>query len=451
MEGRVIAVSLIIVLGVGTGAQDSNSSTDGVDRREQVLLYGIETDVLTVIADLTGEKIDTYNDLLTSVLNQTRDPQIAQSIFRLWDETSYEYGEEIARQELAKVLDDFDYSVPVVQSAMAYLANRKDTDSMTALLEMSEHQNSAIAASAVRALGKIGLTGTDLASPEVLLERLIESDPVAEEDLVAALIVTLGELAYAPASDELVLIVEDTGSSMGHRRLASMSVGKIGRPEDYPIIERVYYESDDAMLRSYALAGLAEFPEQDTTAILVQALKRDPFWRIRVTAAEKLAGERDEEVAELLRYKAGNDPVNQVRIAALRSLGTLANNRTRRFLLDFFQDDSRSTETRLASLNVLLENKIPETPDAINTVMDALWEKDQGRFLEFTGREISRASWKALAPLYERMLDHQSWLLQVYAIRGIRRNSIDRLNARIEALDVDGADGRVRREIDSGN
>ncbi|MDF1568104.1 MAG: HEAT repeat domain-containing protein [Spirochaetaceae bacterium] len=434
----------LLILGSPLYAQETEESRDEVDKREQTLLYGIDSEVMGVLGDLQQDKIGSYNDILTTVVEETRNRDIIQGIYRLWNDTDYLDGLPLARRELAKVTEDEDYETSVVQTAMAFIADQEDGESIPLLMELSSHRDSGLAASAVRSIAKMPPEDIDATS---LLDRLKKEDPVSEEDLIAALIVTLGELGYTPAADELVMIAEDAGASAGHRRLACVSIGQIGRESDYQVVENIYFESDDAMLRSYALAGLAEFPGHETDDILIQALKRDSFWRIRVTAAEKLSGADSDEIGDLLMYKAANDPVNHVRIASLRSLGSISGGKYRRFLLDYYKNERHATDVRLACLSVLVENQIPGTKDAVNTVMDELWEKDPGRFLEFTCRDLSLAEWKDLAPVYERMLDHPSWLIQIYGIRGIRRNGIASLEGRVTAMDADGFDGRVRREI----
>jgi len=452
--------------GEGSNADTSNSENISneeekapeVDRRKEILLYGIDNEVKTVIADLQREKLDIYNELLLSVIKETRNTDIIQSIYRLWDETSYSDGLVIAREELNKVIEDEDFDPATVQSAIAFIADQKDRDSLSLLYQLSSERDTRLAAASIRAIGKIS-DRTTSATPDsdntdeneaALLERLKKEDPVAEDDLVAALIVTLGNLRYQAAADELVGIVEDTGGPSGHRRLACISLGKIGRSEDFEIVERIYFETEDATLRSYALAGLAEFPDQDTIDILIQALKRDSFWRIRVTAAEKLAGKEGEGINELLRYKASNDPVTQVKAASLKTLGKSGNQENADFLLEYFKNNRNGTDVRLTALSVLVENEIQGTNDAINSVMDELWEKDEGRFLEFVCRDLSRSEWPELAPVYKRMMTHSNWLLQIYGIRGIRRNNIPSLQGDIDSLDREGVDGRVRREITIG-
>jgi len=426
-----------------------------VDKRKEILLYGIDNEVKTVLADLQREKLDTYNQLLQDVIKETRNSDIIQSIYRLWDETAYIDGLAIAREELTKVIEDEDFDSTTVQSAIAFIADQKDSESLSLLYQLSTERDTRLAAASIRAIGKIP-AGTmsesenPLENEAKLLERMQKEDPIAEDDLVAALIVTLGDLRYLPAADELVGIVEDTGGSSGHRRLACISLGKIGRSEDFQIVERIYFEEEDATLRSYALAGLAEFPEQDTVDILIQALKRDSFWRIRVTAAEKISGKEGEGINELLRYKASNDPVTQVKIASLNTLGSTGDLDNSDYLLEYFKNNRNGTDVRLTALSVLVKNRITGTNEAINTVMDKLWDKDEGRFLEFVCRDLSRSEWPELAPIYKRMMTHTNWLFQIYAIRGIRRNEISSLEGDIKTLDRDGVDSRVRREITIG-
>ncbi len=450
----IISLPLIFAQESADETSSKENSEPEVDRRKEVILYGIDEEVKTVLADLQRENLDIYNELLLSVIHETRNTDIIQAIYRLWDDTSYKDGLAVAREELNKVLEDEDFNSTTVQSAIAFIADMKDTESLPLLYKLSDERDKRLAAASIRALGQIpqaeGNEERNGENDAGLLELLKKKDPIAEDDLVAALIVTLGELGYEPAANELSKIAEDSGGSAGHRRLACISLGKIGRSEDYKIVERIFFESEDATLRSYALAGLAEFPDQETVDILIQALKRDSFWRIRVTAAEKLAGKSGDGIDELLRYKASNDPVTQVRIASLKTLGKSGEPVNFEYLLGFFKNKRNGTEVRLAALSVLLSDKLPGTNDAVNSVMDELWEKDEGRFLEFVCRDLSRTDWVELDPVYERMLSHTNWLLQIYGIRGIRRNNIQTLQEKVNELDKDGIDSRVRREVTTG-
>jgi len=462
MKIRIIMILLAVIISspllFSQESADETSSQEKsvpeVDRREEIILYGIDDEVKTVLSDLQREKLDKYNELLLSVIHETRNADIIQAIYRLWDDTSYKDGLAVGREELNKVLEDEDFDPTTVQSAIAFIADQKDSESLPLLYQLSDERDSRLAAASIRAIGKIPrIEGGEEQTDDydaMLLERLKKEDPIAEDDLVAALIVTLGELGYEPAADELSGIVEDSGGSAGHRRLACVSLGKIGRSEDFDIVERIFYESGDATLRSYALAGLAEFPDQDTADILIQALKRDSFWRIRVTAAEKLAGKNGDGIDELLRYKATNDPVTQVRVASLKTLGLSGEPENFDYLLDFFKNNRNGTDVRLVALSVLVKNNITGTNDAVDSVMDELWEKDEGRFLEFVCRDLSRTDWVELGPLYQRMLSHSNWLLQIYGIRGIRRNSIQTLQGKVNDMDRDGVDSRVRREVTNG-
>ncbi|MDT8299252.1 MAG: hypothetical protein RQ801_13175, partial [Spirochaetaceae bacterium] len=207
----------LLILGSPLYAQETEESRDEVDKREQTLLYGIDSEVMGVLGDLQQDKIGSYNDILTTVVEETRNRDIIQGIYRLWNDTDYLDGLPLARRELAKVTEDEDYETSVVQTAMAFIADQEDGESIPLLMELSSHRDSGLAASAVRSIAKMPPEDIDATS---LLDRLKKEDPVSEEDLIAALIVTLGELGYTPAADELVMIAEDAGASAGHRRLA---------------------------------------------------------------------------------------------------------------------------------------------------------------------------------------------------------------------------------------
>ena len=450
-------------LDVATSPLNSNSLPDSmrvnlpvenpseeVDRRKSVLLNGIDSEVATILTELRREKNEKYNDVLKDILQETRNSSIATGIYSLWEETSYKAGLVIAENELVKVVDELAFEPATVKAAMSYLAKLKHFKSQNLLIEIVDNRNSEIATSAVRAIGLMG-GAVDAARIKRLLDKLKAEDPFVEEELVAALIVALGDLRYGPAADELIAIVDDASIPAVHRRFACISVGKIGRIEDYEVIERIYYETDDANLRSYALAGLAEFPNRDDiTAVLIQALKRDSFWRIRMIAAEKLSESDAPGVRELLRYKIVNDPVKQVRIASVHALGKSSNRRDWNFLIEYFVNSKNPSDIRLASFLALTENRIPGTEKAVFSIMDRLWKEDKERFLEFICLEASKIEWAALATVYERMLNHENWVIQVYGIRGIRRNNIVSLMNKINSFDREGIDERVRREVRHG-
>ncbi len=444
-----------------TDKPEENSKSEApVDRQRQVLLYGIDSEVLDVLSSLQSEGVDTYNPLLKELLGEIRNPDIRSKIFQLWEITKWEDGVESAENELRKVLNDDLYDVAVIQAAAYYLAQSSDKADIHLLAELSEARDSRIAATAVRSIGKIAEKSSIPESEvekvgEPLLQKFLKEDAYEEDELTAALIVTLGKLKYTPSADALLAVAEDEGSPGGHRRFACVSVGKIGRPEDYESIEQIYFTSKDANLRAYALAGIAEFP-RDSSDILVQALKRDSFWRIRLTAAEKLGNipagsSAGEKLDELLRYKASIDPVKQVRMAAMKSLGKRSGTVNDQFLIDYYADINRSPELRIAALDILTENKIKGSVEAVSEILNKLWVKDSERFMEFTCRNLSRSEWDELAPLFERMLDHPNWLIQVYGVRGIRKNGLSKLEARVQALDNDKTDGRLVQEIHRGN
>ncbi len=449
---KIVTVFLLISMSVSLWAQSVEESTPAQDKQLDVLLYGIDSQVIEVLESLRANKIDSYNEVLVDVFEEIRSPEIRRKILELWNDTQWAEAMPVAEQVLLHVVEDEDFDISVVQEAVSYISEMGSKENFDILLQLASNSDSRIAAPAIRGTGKLAAAseaGTEdfdsIGRP--LLDLLNEAVSEAEEDVTAALIVALGELQYKPAGEKLLAIAEDEGSSNGHRCFACVSLGKIGGEKYSKAVENLYFNSPDALLRSYALAGLAEF-EQDSTGILVKALKRDSFWRIRLTAAEKLGGTPpDESVDSLLRYKASEDPVPHVRKAALESLGKRKGETNNSYLGQFYLDEKNPAELRLTALNVMVENHIPDITNAVNTVMDKLWEKDDRRFLEFTCRNLSLLNWGELEVLYERMLSHSNWLIQVYGVRGVRRNQIEALYESIDALDTEESNGLLLREI----
>lgn len=413
------------------------------DTRRDILEFGIETEVLEVLEVLMDEKDFSYNPSLLSLIQTENSSKILVPVFQLFAESSYEEGRPIAEQQLQLYIDDERVEDKVLMAALTYLAILKNPESTPLFYDMLEEENDKITAYTLSQLGKFGAHER---SNE--LEDLFNDNEEEENEIASNIILAWGDMAYQPAVDILLDIVEDDYAEKVHREYAAVSLGKIGDLRGLEPVRNLFNESEDATVRSYALSGLTYFNDPQVDDILIQALRRDSFWRIRVTAAEGLAERGLSEAVELLDYKLRRDPEVQVKEAAAAALAQLGGSDASEYLKSFLLDDKQPESIRLKVLKAMLKEEIPGTVEALIEIMEVEWEKKdpQGKFMEYLCRESSLVDWNALSPAFARMLEHHNPYVQIYGVRGISRIKDSSLYDAIVNLDKEGVNGLVRRE-----
>ena len=452
--GNRLQVKIIFLLSMFVLSIPAVSQEDSTESYTRILKFGIESQVVDVLGKLIEEKDYGYNTLLLSVISETGSAEVRELIFQLWTEGEFGEGEEYARAELEKLIESLDESNRQTGlAAIKFLTEISARESLPLLIEVMDYANTFFAGAAVRAIGKIA-TMEDYDIAARLLSKLQNIDPVLEEDLFASIVLSLGELRYVPATEYLVNVLEDTDSSDIHKGYACISLGKIGREEDFNLVKSIYTDSSSSTVRLYALSGLAEFENIEVSDILLQALKRDSYWKIRVRSAEKIGQLKawPNGADELLMFKALNDPVSQVRDASIKSMGNSKNPIIHDFLQENFSDSEKTDSIRLATLSALIENRIPGTRQALLNVMISLWDKKNDRLLEFISRELARKPWKDLADVYEKMLGHSNWLIKLYAIRAIRDSEISTpsIDDKLNKLDSESKNKNILKELRKG-
>ncbi len=418
------------------------------DDRKEILLYGIESEVTEVIGQITREKDDSYNEELMSILGETENPNLSESIYGLLSSFEDSRAEEMAINELEAVLDDYRYQEKRILAAITYLGDIKSEKAVDVLYDLAKKDEPGLTGRVILNLGKIGDS-----SRAGELEDLYETyQGDSSNDISMNIISAWGDMAFGPALDTLLEIIEDSSASNTEREYAAVALGKLGDPVALePLITLYNDEGGDSMVRAFAISGLMYFEDDSVEDLLLQALKRDSYWKIRVTACEGLARMKSEKAVEILDFKLRRDSENNVRKAAARALGEYGGGPAGEILIDYFQNESNSAEIRLEVLKVLLNKKIDRTVNALEEVMALHWDKKDAQ-LEFMKRccqEASVTEWSDLSRLFRRMLSHGDNYIQIYGIRGIRLNGLDSLYGDVKNLDRDEVNGLVRREAKS--
>ncbi|MDC7223055.1 MAG: HEAT repeat domain-containing protein [Spirochaetales bacterium] len=437
-----------VFVGDNSGEKAEENLQSIRDERREVLLYGIEAEVKEVVGLIRQENDDSYNEELLMILGETENPSLAAELYAILAEFEEGGAEELALADLSPILEDYRYQEKRALAAITYLGDMKSQDSVDLLYDLAKKDEPGLTGRVIYNLGKIG----DSSRADELLDLYDEYQGDDSNDIAMNIITAWGEMKYAPAFDTLLDIIEDSSASHTEREYAAVALGKLGDLEALdPLINLYNDEGDNSMIRAFAVSGLMYFEDPRVEDLLLQALKRDSYWKIRVTACEGLARMGSEEAIDILDFKLRRDSEKNVKKAAAKALGEYGNGPAGDILVDYFKKESNSAELRLEVFKVLLDKKIDGTVPAFEEVMELHWDKKdtQLEFLKRCCQQASVAEWDALSGTYRRMLAHVDNYIQIYGIRGIRVNGISALYGEVKDLDQDGVNGLVRREAKS--
>lgn len=444
MKTFSVFLALFLIFSPFLYAEDEKAEEEEVksltEERRDILLYGIDSQVIDLLEDLEEEKDDGLVEEAAEIYRSTLSRKVKQAVLAYFSEIDYTDAATDVLDDLV-TYDEDDLPPEVISASIRYISEApegKKKDATDLFMELCRHEDDMVSQAAIQAVGLCD----DRRCVDFLLE-LYEDDDMSDpkKGVILKSLGTMGAKEAVPLLEE-ILANEDEERSL--RWNACQALGAIADEDTLPALRNAL-GSDDTYLRSYAVAALKSFEGEEIEALLIQALK-DSFWRVRTSAAETL-GERGSKAAiPILIFKADKDPENNVRLAALKALGTLGSSEALDYIRSVFEDKRSNPALRLESAGLLIENDLEGSFETVETVLADSWEDDNKTFLNTLGKHLSLQEYGKLDTLFEKMLDHPELTMRLYAIRGIARNNFSRLKPRIEALSEEGNPAVVRKE-----
>ena len=419
---------------------------------KEVLLYGIDTEVLQVLEQIRSSKDASLNNELVDVLKQTVSNDVKIAILGYFTDVNEEKGQQTAVDILTNYEDT---NEKLIISVLRYLSMLESTESLPLFEELVTHPEIGVASAALRGLGRIldssGNSSRSLPpdysreSVEVfLLEKFKSRD--LDEALRPEIILTLGKIGGELSVERLLEIVRDRQEEKLLRLYATDSLGKIADPKAIPALRELYLEND-SLIRAYAASALAEFDTAEVMDILMQGLK-DSSWRVRETSAKGLANPRSAEAMDILIYKARKDPVRNVRVEAIKALGEIGRKKSLDFLREMYEDEAQRLDIRIASFDVLVKKDLNATLPSVEKILEQELAKPayQAKVLEHTGKSLDGIENSSLKKIFQRMLDAADPIVRIHGIRGIATNRFEDLKDRLQSISENESHGAVKRE-----
>lgn len=359
-----LALALALFLLVHAGAQASEP-----DRRVDTLKYGIESQVVELVAALKQEKNPDYDAILLELLSRSQSQKIREAALDFFGFM----GDGAAVGPAAAIIKNRDFSPDsTVAAAFAYLIAVKSDAAAGEARRIVEDEEKKYFLAAVKMLGAAG-------GPEgaAVLAKAYERDssPSIRQEILLA----FGRMKAADSYELLAKVAGNLDSGKVERMYACASLGELGDVRAIPVLVGAA-NSDDPNVRAYAIGALAKFRVAEAEEAVIQAL-RDSHVVPRLAAA-KAAGEgRLAAALPFLEYKASYDPEKTVREAAIDALGAIGGDRAMAFLVALLEDPKGTAAYRAKAFGVLVSATGPYRDKAKAAFAAAQAEKDRAFFM----------------------------------------------------------------------
>jgi len=404
---------------------------------KDTLMYGIADQMIAVLKEIRNAKESSLNNELIQLFAETINDKLKIEILDFFNENQYPGLESVS----LAILDNYEeFTGTLVTKCIKYLAVMRSPDFIERTDELVETTNNNISLAAIQALGDM----EDSTHTEFLLKRF--DDDEFPSSRKAEIILTLGKTKAVEAVDRLIKIIEDKNEEKIWRMYACDALGKIGDIQAVAPLKKLFNE-DDALIRAYVASALARFKLPEVIDILIQGLK-DANWKVRIQAAQGLADKNAKAAFAILKYKVEKDPVNDVKIEALKAIGGIGEKECYDYLRSIYTNEKQSYELRDRALELLIKYDIINSLDTIKTIVERDLQKDPGKspIIELTGKRLFLAKAKELKEIFALFLDSKNMLLRIYGIRGAANNQLSELKDKIEKLSENDPVDTIKKE-----
>jgi HEAT repeat protein len=423
----MIILLLVLLLTAFPHQAEAEVAPDVRGQWVKTLRYGIDSQVLEVVGMIVASKDSTFTEELEAIVVRSKNHDVQKAVLDLLAGQGEKGAEDAAR---SIIHDQPGQPSGLVSSAIRYLAAVNAADAVKDITPLIDSTDKGVATEAILALGKT----RDLSVTRLLLDKLASAD--FPDALKSQLILALGELKDPAAVDALIGIVK-TDEDKTRRMYAADALGKIADPRAVPALRQLFGE-DDALIRAYAASSLARFDVSLVVDDIFQGL-RDDNWRVRIECTKALGRplppDRLLEATDILSFKAEHDPVAQVRVEAINTLGEIGGDAAFGFLLGVYTNSHSPLDSREKALSVIVAKNLTEAAaQAIRAAVEADFSSRDQRAILSDAKVISTVQSENLKPLLLRFLESTDVSTRLYAIKGIELNGFSDLKERLAGM-----------------
>lgn len=313
--------------------------------KQETILYGIETEIISLIKDLIANDDPRFSNELYDLFYTTKSVQVRDKLIEYFTNIKDPCIEDYA----VEILDDpYDTKDSTVDLLFRYVAEVKTKEAVPCVMNLLDTEDESYFTGALATIGEIGGEG----EAEHLIQYLDRDDlTVAQRQ---NLMKVLGKLQAESTWDRLCEIAQDEEENSFVRMYAAEAIGNMKKTESIAILVDLF-ESSDPNFRVYVIKGISNFDTKDAKNIIIQGIK-DAHWKVRqesILSAQKM---NIAEAVPFIIYRAKNDPEKVIKDKSYEALSKMNNSEANKFLIEQITDDKASDASKNNACKVLMEH-----------------------------------------------------------------------------------------------
>ncbi len=422
-----------------TSALGFASDTE-VEKRKDILRFGLEGEILGLISQFEKENIHEYDTQLTELFAQTKSPAIRENLLSFFARNKNDSFKDFA---LSVLEEPFDHKISMVQAVMSYAGELKLAEAAPLIRKILSGEGTEYRDRAIQTLGKIG-NSEDAAYLMEYLEGDISGDEKQRLIIRQNIMTALSDMKAVGSWDKFVAIIKDDDENMMVRASAALAISRMEKPEAVPVLAMLY-EDTDPILRTASITGLANFDSPEAVSVILESFK-DSYYKVRteaIAASEKL--KLDSAVPYIL-YRAKTDPVETVKFRAFEVLGKFNTTEGNTWLASVVNEEKAADKVRVKAATVLLENNAGFIFVDLEKIMLATLKDDKKKLLRYElGKAVSHIEDNRFASVALAYLGHNDTLTRSIGIDMFEKNRYSEARSVLENMAADEKLGALQR------
>jgi HEAT repeat protein len=409
------------------------------EKRQAIVKYGIESELLDLFGELRTEKNGRFNEDTRALFIASRSVKLRTAVLELWKVLSWSGGESTTL-DVVRGRDNQDPAL--VAACLRYLAEIRSKQALEFAKVLLDENDKTILPQLFILLGRAG----GGAEEDILLTWMGKDtgNPAFKESAIKA----LGEIKSGKAVDALVKIVDDSAQAQTDRLAAVDALGKIGDAKAVASLVKAS-TGDNASVQAAAIEALGSFQGAEAEAAILDAL-RSSFPRTRIAACKAVATRKLTRAEPNLEYKAKNDPDKAVKTEALRALSLLGGREAFAFIAGIMNDRKLDSPSRSLALGLLARKDPMASMEAMSTLLSAEAKTPDRYLFKILAKEVANArDAPGIAPLARILMADKEYEIRIGGLEWARLTSAPDIRADVARLAESDSEVAVRKRAAS--
>jgi HEAT repeat protein len=377
-------------------AQDSIAEKPAVQKERETLLYGLDSEIITLLENLKKEEQISYKQEVLTLFESAKTAALKESVISYFAAFK---DDSLAAQALEAAQDPYDLPSSTVALWFRYIGAVKLTEAAGSLKELLGDDTIDYFDPIVSALAEIG----GVEDADFLLDYMENNDVSVSRR--QTILKALAKLNDPQIAGRLMAIADNTDENSFVRMYAAEAVGASGVAEYVPQLTALY-DSTDPAFRASIVKALSGFQNnEDAESLVIQAI-RDSYYRVRIEALIASKNMNLKKAEPYVLSRAENDPEPAVRHEAFTTLAAFSTKAGNDFLISVVEDKKSAETTRVKAAAALLEHGNAGHNEIIALARETLKDDKQKNLRYALGKEFAKYDNASFAGICGEYLSH---------------------------------------------